>query len=82
MASHNTPADVDFIDVQVGTIGGTVKTVRLNGDRTVRALLIAAGFPEDCEVKINGETYKGDDTVEAGDNATVLQGERVKGGSR
>lgn len=69
------------IRVELMTLGGEIKSVLLNGAHTVADALRAAGFPENSEVRIKGEIYKGDDELEDGDKAMVLAGAKVKGGN-
>ena len=81
MAKSVQDQEQDTIRVSIMTIGGEIKSVLLNGDRTVAAALRAGGFPENAEVRVAGNTYKGDDELEDGDEATVLAGAKVKGGN-
>jgi hypothetical protein len=82
MAKSVTPeTPEDGVRVELMTLGGEIKSVLLNGDHTVRAALIAGGFNPTSEVRVNGNTFKGDDEFENGDKAMVLAGEKVKGGS-
>jgi len=79
MATKEVQEDVDTIRVDIGAIGSEVKTVILNGDRTVSAALTAAHFDSDLEVRVNGDSFSGSDTVEDGDNLIVVNQEKVKG---
>lgn len=79
MATKAIDQDVDTIKVDIGAIGSEVKTVQLNGERTISAALAAAGFDSSLEVRVNGEAYSGSDTVEDGDNLIVVNQEKVKG---
>lgn len=82
LATRSEQTNPETITVHVGSIGGIVKSVILNGDRSVSAALAAAGFPADSEVRVGGENFKGEDLLEEGDTAIVLAGEKVKGGSK
>ena len=78
MERANEPAE-DTIRVEIGAIGSEMKTIVLNGDRTVEAVLIAAGYPSDLEVRVNGENYSGQDLVSEGDSMIVVNQEKPKG---
>lgn len=78
MATHVTPEDDDTIKVKIGTIGGVIQEIMLNGDRTVGAVLEAAGFPAGSEVRVNSEKFDEADTVEDGDSLIVVAREEDK----
>ena len=80
MQHENEPTD-DYIKVELCTIGGEAKTVTLNGDRTVKAALLAGGFNGNEEVRVGGENYLPTDTVEDKDSMIVVNQEKPKGAS-
>ena len=79
MARSATPSETSTIRVNLGTIGGTVKTVLLAPDATVRDALAAGEYPTDSEVRCNGSVYQGDDQLDDEDTLIVLAGAKVKG---
>lgn len=72
----------ETVDVTVARIGGEIKEVTLNGDRSIGAALTAYGLDWDSStrVRIDGEEVSATDEnyeLEDGDRVTVLT--KVKG---
>lgn len=79
MARRNDEV-MDEIEVKVARTGGEVKTVLLNGDRTVADALDAASisYDENSRIRVNGEEVDLDDVLKDGERV-VLSG-KIKGG--
>ena len=69
------------IEVTITTLGGTSQTLTMPANSSVADVLIAGSYPRDCEVRVNGETYHGNDLVDNGDRLVVVDSVKPKGGS-
>lgn len=68
----------NHIEVRVGRLPGTIQTIALNGDRSVKTALTAAGLSSDgYDIRVNGQTAHADSTLRQGD--TLLLVRRIKG---
>jgi hypothetical protein len=68
----------DFITVRVGTVPGEIRDIALNGDRTVKTALDAAGLdPSGYNIRVNGADADLADEVQADD--TIILAKSIKG---
>lgn len=79
MAIKATNPVIEPITVQVGAIGSEVKSILLNGSRTVADALMAADYNSNCEVRVKGEALNGTDILEDGDVLIVINDEKPVG---
>ena len=79
-ARRGRPRREAGVFVKVARTGGEVKEVLLNGDKTVKDALEAAGidFDDDNRIRVGGEEAELSDTLKDGDIVT-LSG-KVEGG--
>jgi len=68
----------DSITVEIGTVGGVLQKVVLNGDRTIGRVKEIAGYPANSEVRVNNEPFNNEDEVEDGETLLVVAREEDK----
>jgi hypothetical protein len=68
------------IRVEIGTLGGEMRSFVVPRGTTVTDLLEKAGYPTDSEVRCNGETYNDGDELVDRDSLIVVAGAKVRGG--